>query len=366
MAQLIGTAPNQVPTNGDLGSMAYQEANNYLSIAQSGMRNAIINGSLDVWQRGTSWADGNNDTYTADRWHTQRYAANSYSISRQGTGGQAAGMPNFDYCQRLQRVSGSTSTNSYFMNQPIERINCMHLIGQTVTLSYYVRLGSTYTGDFTSSICYHDNSNYPNDGMYYNNFRNSGGTANSNKIVPFSTVWQRVEHTWSIPSTAIQVGVAFFTNGTMSSTAGANDYFEVTGVQLEVGTRATAFERRQYAAELALCQRYFQTTYPSGYALGSTTSSISYSMETIAQATTSYLPVGWNMPVAMRTTPTATLFNPSTGSSSASNNIWLTSGSSLPSAQANVSQNAVLFYVNNSSVSATSAIMAHFAVTAEL
>jgi hypothetical protein len=37
-----------------------------------------------------------------------------------------------------------------------------------------------------------------------------------------------------------------------------DDYWQITGVQLEVGTVATPFEHRSYGEELALCQRYFQ------------------------------------------------------------------------------------------------------------
>ncbi|MDA7701601.1 hypothetical protein N8864_04080, partial [Gammaproteobacteria bacterium] len=44
-----------------------------------------------------------------------------------------------------------------------------------------------------------------------------------------------------------------------------NDYIQITGVQLEVGTKATPFEHRSYGQELALCQRYyFSLNYPDG------------------------------------------------------------------------------------------------------
>ena len=49
--------------------------------------------------------------------------------------------------------------------------------------------------------------------------------------------------------------------------------FDLTGVQLEVGDQATAFEHRSYGEELSLCHRYFQTTATQGYYLGTDTSS---------------------------------------------------------------------------------------------
>ena len=45
--------------------------------------------------------------------------------------------------------------------------------------------------------------------------------------------------------------------------------FEITGVQLEVGSKATPFEHESYGQTLAKCMRYFETTYPTGVAPGS-------------------------------------------------------------------------------------------------
>ena len=39
--------------------------------------------------------------------------------------------------------------------------------------------------------------------------------------------------------------------------------FELTGVQLEVGSVATDFEHRSFAQELMLCERYYQLIAPS-------------------------------------------------------------------------------------------------------
>jgi hypothetical protein len=51
------------------------------------------------------------------------------------------------------------------------------------------------------------------------------------------------------------MGLYFFY--TPGGTAGVNDYFEITGAQLEAGTEPTPFEQRPIGVELALCQRYY-------------------------------------------------------------------------------------------------------------
>jgi hypothetical protein len=218
-------------------------------------RNVLINGSMDIWQRATSWGADQNDVYTADRWHFQRYAANGVNISR-----QSATDIGFNYCLRIGRASGNTDTTSYFLNQPVEGLNSARCLGKYVTFSYWIRTGSAHQPgtNFSSAICWHTNASYPNDGMYYTNFRQAAGSSGSvelNLVNKVGTVWKRFEQTAFIPANAIQVGVAFGSGG--NGTATSNDYFEVTGLQLEIGTAATPFEYRQFGQELALCQRYY-------------------------------------------------------------------------------------------------------------
>jgi hypothetical protein len=81
-----------------------------------------------------------------------------------------------------------------------------------------------------------------------------------------TTSWARVTYTGTVASNALEVCpvIAF----TPTGTAGADDSLYITGVQLEIGTSATPFERRFYNTELANCQRYYETGFFIQYAYG--------------------------------------------------------------------------------------------------
>tara|TARA_S200000501_G_scaffold365564_1_gene399160 strand:- start:143 stop:1243 length:1101 start_codon:yes stop_codon:yes gene_type:complete len=71
--------------------------------------------------------------------------------------------------------------------------------------------------------------------------------------------------------------------------------FEITGLQLEVGSVATDFEHRSFAQELALCQRYFQKN-----------ATAQMYMSLIRTSDNQHRLI-LNHPVTMRTTPTGTM-----------------------------------------------------------
>jgi hypothetical protein len=91
-----------------------------------------------------------------------------------------------------------------------------------------------------------------------------------------NTAWQRFSLTGTVPAGAVQLAVRFAF--TPTGTAGADDSVYITGVQLEEGALAMAFENRSYADELRLCQRHYfkaRNTFNAGLALAAVVSGTS-------------------------------------------------------------------------------------------
>jgi hypothetical protein len=214
-------------------------------------RNAVINGGMDIWQRGTSIAYGiNTGVYTADRWTTLRTASPSgATVSR-----QASSLTGIQYCARVQRDSGNTSTSVMFFGTNLESADSYRFAGQTVTMSYYARAGANYSAASSalSAVLY---TGTGSDQNFVTGF--TGGASTGTGTATLTTSWQRFTITATIPSGTTQI--ALYYSMTPTGTAGANDYFEVTGVQLEVGNQASPFIRAggTLQGELAACERYF-------------------------------------------------------------------------------------------------------------
>lgn len=240
--------------------------------------NYIINGGMDIWQRGTSFSlAGSSMSYTADRWMAWTGAGLAATVSRQ------AGPTGIRYCARVQRNSGNTATTDYNFSQPIETPNSIQLAGSSVTFSFWLRVGANFS---STSIQATIASGTGTDQNQYVGFTGGANIASSN-ITP-TTSWQKFSITGTVGSSVTQLGVLFKLWG--AGTAGAADYFEVTGVQLEAGSVATAFRRNANSiqGELAACQRY--TCVIGAGAIGRALST------TLAQ-------FGFTFPVEMRTTP---------------------------------------------------------------
>jgi hypothetical protein len=231
--------------------------------------NPVLNSAFQVAQRGTSFsfAASTSATYTLDRWQTYTGASQACTISRQATG-DTTNLPFIQYAARYQRNSGQTGTSGLFFAQTIESVNSIPFAGKTVTMSFYARAGANFSATANVLVPYLI-SGTGTDQNYISGF--TGAVAVSTASSTLTTTWQRFSISGTVATTATQLATVF--NFNPQGTAGAADYFDVTGVQIDIGSVALPF--RTYAAtiqgELSACLRYYWRTTANVQYLGTGT-----------------------------------------------------------------------------------------------
>jgi len=252
--------------------------------------NGLINGAFDIWQRGTSFTpSAGTNTFTADRWIYYK-GSGGYTVTR-----QTSSLNGIQYCLRGQRTSGSTDTTTIYGSYNFESSDSYRFANQQVVYSFYARAGANYSGasnSFTATL-------YSGTGTDQNITGTvTGAVAVASQAVTLTTSWQRFTLTGTVGATATQIFAQ--TAFTPTGTAGANDYYEITGIQVEIGSVATTFKRASggtIQGELAACQRYCykatvtQTSGIFGNGLSVSSTSASHVIP---------------FPVTMRTNPTLT------------------------------------------------------------
>jgi hypothetical protein len=213
-------------------------------------RNGLINGSFEIWQRGTTGLAGATSAangFQADRWQAFRtgYAAGL-------TGSQVTGTAQTRYGLRIQRTAGNTSTAVLALYQTIETANAEVFAGQQVTFSAWVRKGADFNGTITMRIL----SGTGTDQNVVGGFTGNATVVSTAKTL--TTTWVRMSVTGTVSASATELAVGWIY--TPTGTAGAADYYEVTGAQLEIGPVPSTFQMQggSVEAELAACQRYYQ------------------------------------------------------------------------------------------------------------
>jgi hypothetical protein len=220
--------------------------------------NPVLNSSFQIAQRGTSFATGSvtsvPTSYMLDRWGCLRngFAAGG-TYSRQNTN-DTTNLPNIQYCLRGSRDSGNTSTAPFQVQQAFETVNSIPFVGKTVTLSLYARRGADYStlGNILNVTL------ISGTGTDQNPYTSYTGQANAiSGQATLTTTWQRFSYTGTVSSSATELSVNFSNSPT--GTAGAADYFEITGIQLDIGSVALPFRTNgaTIQGELAACQRYY-------------------------------------------------------------------------------------------------------------
>ena len=241
-----------------------------------GRRNLIINGAMQVAQRGTSWSGlQNSPQYGADRFSYRRsgtWSSASFTLSVEADAPSGFRKSLKLLSSGTQSPSSENATFSYFWEgQDLQQLGYGTADAKTMTLSFWVK--SSLTGKISVGFNNDDDSesyysyvtvNSANT-WEYKTVTITGDTANT--IANDNTTGMKLNIAVSSGTSEPTLNQwiagtlrAFGTSGEgyidIAGTSGAS--VQITGVQLEVGSVATPFEHRSYGEELALCQRYYQ------------------------------------------------------------------------------------------------------------
>jgi len=207
---------------------------------------------MDIWQRGTSFAfTSPGVAYTADRW-LGRHLGTNVTYSQ-----QTSGLTGIQYGLRVQRPVSTTGVNDQQIYYQFETPDSYRFAGQTVTLSFYAKAGANFSATSSLLGCGIYSGTGTNQNITSGAYTGQVTVASDTKTL--TTSYQRFSITGTVGSTATQIAIIL--GSTPTGTAGANDWYEITGVQLEYGSVATSFKRSaggNIQQELAACQRYFQ------------------------------------------------------------------------------------------------------------
>jgi hypothetical protein len=275
------------------------------------MRNRIINGAMVIDQRnaGASVTPTLDGSYNLDRWQVSLSAASKFSLQQSSTAPTG-----FSYSTLITSLSAySVPSGGYFMfTQPVEGYNMADFgwgtaSAKTVTISFWVN--SSLTGTFGGAIQNNaQNRAYPF--SYTISAANtweqksvtiagdtSGTWLTTNGVGMYLRFGLGVGSTFSTTAGAWTAGQYFAPTGATSVVGTNGATFYITGVQLEVGTVATPFEREIYSETLAKCQRYY-------YRLKAASPYTNFGMGRAYSGTNGQVSLA--LPVSMRAAPTGT------------------------------------------------------------
>ena len=282
-------------------------------------RNLIINGAMQVAQRDTSSTSAG--MKTVDRFMLEWYNTDQVAFTQSQS---TDAPPDFSKSFKVDVTTAETTldANEYsWIRYVLEAQDCQQLNynssnAKSVTLSFWVK--SYQTGDFAVNLNkYPDGSNRAITSTYTVNQSatwekktitfvgdTAGGGINDDNGMGISIYFFLAAGTDFKGSSANTNQWADYTSAGWANGQAVNlfsstdNYLQITGVQLEVGSVATDFEHRSYAQELALCQRYYQVIAEG-----------QNSIIGICYTVSSYFYSIIDLLVPMRTTPTMEVSN---------------------------------------------------------
>jgi len=258
-----------------------------------GRRNIIINGDMRIAQRGTSTTTTGD--YAADRLNVFHGGTDEAPTFAQAdvSSGTTPYTLGFRKCLKVtngNQTSGAGAADYVWLQYKIEAQDIANSgwnytsTSSFITLSFWVK--SSVAQDFKGFIQTSDGTaqSYPfatgsltadtwtkitktipgNSNLQFDNDVNTGMNI---QFLPFFgtdyTASSATENAWQAYSSSARCKDSTSTWYTTNDAT-----WEITGIQLEVGSQATPFEHRSFGEELALCQRYYFNFFASKHNSG--------------------------------------------------------------------------------------------------
>lgn len=290
------------------------DINTYLSNSDGIGRNLVHNGAMQIAQRGTSTASITAaGYYTADRWSVNVVSLGTHTMSVENDAPTGSGLRKSLKMLVTTADASPAATDRFSVVQSIEGQNLQRIAkgtasAQQLTLSFWVK--ANVTGTYIAELYDNDNTRF----------------VSASYTISASATWERKTITFPADTTgafdndnATSMQIVFhlaegsdLTSGTLGTTwnttsanravgqtnlaATINNYWQITGVQLEVGATAGPFEFEDYSQTLRKCQRYY-------YRLNAETTGIRLGVGYATSTTVAAVMGGF--PVTMRVRPTA-------------------------------------------------------------
>jgi len=335
MAEIISTPPSIYSTDAEVAATYLTQSSASTIYKGSNFRNLIINGDMQIAQRATSVASITVGGYhTVDRWNFGGDSLGTWTMSVENDAPTGSGFRKSakvlcttadaspaagDYIVFLQRFEG----------QNLQQIFKGTSSAKELTLSFWVK--ANVTGTYIAELSDIDNTR----------------TVSKSYTVSASATWEKKTITFPADTTgafdndnALSLQLNFwlgagstFTGGSPLQTSwgtttntrvtgqtnlasATNNYWQITGVQLEVGSTATEFEFLPAQVELALCQRYYEKSFPYATAPQNGPNSTSFvtTLGVLGYVSGNSMQVGFlKFTVQKRIAPTMTAYGNSSG-----------------------------------------------------
>ena len=243
-------------------------------------RNIIINGAMGVAQRATSVASiTTNNYYTADRWSFEPYTLGTWTMSVENDAPTGSGFRKSAKVLCTTADASPAAGDALLFIQKLEGQNLQQIAKGTssakqLTLSFWVK--SNVTGTYVARLRDFDNTRH-----VCASYTVSASATWEKKTITFPADTTGVLDNDNAQSFDVQFWLAAgsnFTSGTLETSwasitdanvyvggtnlaAATNNYWQVTGVQLEIGDTATPFEFKPFDKDLEECRRYYENSW---------------------------------------------------------------------------------------------------------